>query len=196
LWIVFEGPDKSGKDTQLHMVSEKLKELNIDHINIKDPSPDVASDIRKILLEEELNQATRLYLYLAARAELLFKQIVPALQQKKVVLCNRYMLSTLAYQGIYFTSQKILQAAEAGGILDPRPDLQIIYLPPEPLEQKQQNIMDQYCFAFWKQIRQNYLSFSNNSGIEIIHVNSPPEVIFQRTWDMVSFYIQKKEMFS
>ena len=107
-FIVFEGPDGTGKDTILSEVAVQLTAMEKDFVIFKDPSPEVAGKIREILLNDsDLEEATRLYLYLAARSELLHKQIIPALKAGKIVLCNRYILSTYCYQGIYFNKMSI-----------------------------------------------------------------------------------------
>lgn len=104
MFITFEGGEGSGKSTQVDTLYDYLNALNIPVYQTKDPGDTVAGNsIRKILLAKKYkNMAleTELLLYLAARAELVQKNIKPALDAGMVVLCDRYYDSTAVYQGV------------------------------------------------------------------------------------------------
>lgn len=101
--ISFEGIEGCGKSTQAKLLYEYLKEKGISCILVREPGgTKIGEEIRKILLDErypKMSSKTELFLYLAARAQLLEEVILPALQQRKVVICDRFCDSTLAYQG-------------------------------------------------------------------------------------------------
>lgn len=102
LFITFEGSDGCGKSTQLKMAAEYLQEKKIDVISTRDPGgTPLGAKIREILLHHEGKVATycELFLYLADRAQHIDEKILPALAEGKTVLCDRYVDSTLAYQG-------------------------------------------------------------------------------------------------
>jgi len=98
--ITFEGTEGSGKSTLIRNLSLALTQKKIAHIVTREPGgSSVAESIREILLHQEMDPMTELFLYEAARAEHFQKTVLPALRQKKIVLCDRFIDSTVAYQG-------------------------------------------------------------------------------------------------
>jgi dTMP kinase len=98
--ITFEGTEGCGKSTLIQNLSRQLHELNLAHIVTREPGGStVAEGIRDIILHQEMDPLTELFLYEAARAEHFEKTIAPALKAKKMVLCDRFTDSTVAYQG-------------------------------------------------------------------------------------------------
>ena len=98
--ISFEGTEGCGKSTLIRHLLEKFKLAQIPAISTREPggSP-VAEKIRNIILHEEMDSLTELFLYESARAEHFEKTILPALAKKTLVLCDRFTDSTIAYQG-------------------------------------------------------------------------------------------------
>ncbi|RLE27325.1 dTMP kinase [Candidatus Acetothermia bacterium] len=102
LFVVLEGPDASGKSTQLCLLSQELARRGIPHITTREPGgTSIGRELRRILLNpnQEIRPFTELLLMVADRHEHVEDVIKPALQGGKWVLCSRYTLSTLAYQG-------------------------------------------------------------------------------------------------
>ncbi len=102
LFITFEGTDGCGKSTQLGLAAKYLEEKKIDIIKTRDPGGTaLGCKIREILLNYDGNVAPycELFLYLADRAQHIEEKILPALEDGKYVLCDRYVDSTMAYQG-------------------------------------------------------------------------------------------------
>ena len=100
--ITFEGIDCSGKSTQIKLLEKKLNDNNISYSTYREPGGNPLSEkIREILLDKSIdisNEAETL-LFLAARAELANKNLFSDLKNNKVVICDRFSDSTLAYQG-------------------------------------------------------------------------------------------------
>jgi dTMP kinase len=99
--IVFEGAEGAGKTTQIRLLAERLKAARISYIAMREPGGTPVGDaIREILLHpgEEITAATEALLFMASRAELIAREILPALVEGKVVLLDRFFLSTYAYQ--------------------------------------------------------------------------------------------------
>ncbi len=100
--ISFEGVEGSGKTTQAKALVEWLERSNLPYIFVREPgSTSIGEAIRKILLNPEykdMNARCELLLFLAARSQLVYEKILPALQQRKVVVADRYADSTIAYQ--------------------------------------------------------------------------------------------------
>jgi dTMP kinase len=102
-FIVFDGPDGSGKTTQLKLLAERLTAAGLEVVLGKDPGgTPIGNQIRKILLDGDLSAMDvrcETFLFMASRAQLVTEVVVPALAAGKVVLCDRFISSTWAYQG-------------------------------------------------------------------------------------------------
>ena len=104
MFITFEGPDGSGKSTIIQKVYDYLIENNYDVIKTREPggSP-IAEKIRNLILDTEnteMGYRTEALLYAASRAQHVEETILPALNESKIVLCDRFLISSLAYQGV------------------------------------------------------------------------------------------------
>ncbi len=103
MFITFEGIEGSGKTTQAKMLGSHLLENNYQYLLTREPGgPPISEKIRQILLDPDnssMVNETELLLYLAARAQHTAEWLKPALDRKKIVICDRYTDSTLAYQG-------------------------------------------------------------------------------------------------
>src|SRR6516162_9532728 len=101
--ITFEGLDGSGKTTQASLLVDHLKAIGKHVLFLREPGGTTVSEkIRSILLDRdhlEIAQTTELFLFSAARAQLVREVILPALGAGSVVVCDRYCDSTTAYQG-------------------------------------------------------------------------------------------------
>lgn len=102
-FITFEGCDGCGKSTQLRLFSEYLTRENIPHIFTREPGGGkISEQIREILLNgknAEMTDECEALLYAAARMQHLSDRVIPALNEGKLVVCDRYVDSSLAYQG-------------------------------------------------------------------------------------------------
>ena len=103
LFISFEGPDGTGKTTQIKRVAEALRTQGYEVIESREPGGTVmAEKVRSIVLDPNfpINNITEVLLFSAARSEHVEKVIAPALEAGKIVLCDRFSDSTLVYQGL------------------------------------------------------------------------------------------------
>lgn len=102
-FIVFDGPDGSGKGTQLRMLAERLSGEGLEVVCARDPGGTTIGDrIRSVLLNYDLSEMDvrcETFLFMASRAQLVGEVVEPALAAGKVVLCDRFVSSTYAYQG-------------------------------------------------------------------------------------------------
>lgn len=103
LFITFEGPDGSGKTTQIQKLSVFLKEKGYDTLLTREPGGTVIGEkIRNIILDcdhKEMNPIAEAMLYAASRAQHVAEVIIPALKEGRTVICDRFMDSSIAYQG-------------------------------------------------------------------------------------------------
>ena len=100
--IAFEGVDCSGKSTQIRLLENKLSKDNVSYSIYREPGGNPLSEkIRDILLDKSINidNKAETMLFLAARAQLIVENIIPDLEQNKLVICDRFCDSTLVYQG-------------------------------------------------------------------------------------------------
>ncbi len=103
LFITLEGLDGAGKTTQLHKAAELLRQQGYEVVESREPGgTELAEKVRTLVLDAALplNNTTQTLLYLAARSEHVDKLLRPALEAGKIVLCDRFSDSTLAYQGL------------------------------------------------------------------------------------------------
>ena len=103
IFISIEGPDGSGKSTQIENIKDFLREAGIDFVFTREPGGTAIGErIREIILDrncKEMDSMTEALLYAAARAQDVAEVIRPALAAGKVVICDRFVDSSLAYQG-------------------------------------------------------------------------------------------------
>ena len=107
LFLTFEGIEGSGKTYQSKKLFKKIKSMGLDAIYTREPGGTKAAEkIREVILEdyfysdskEKFNKYTDTLLYLAARNEHIEKKLKPAIVKKKIIICDRFIDSTLAYQ--------------------------------------------------------------------------------------------------
>lgn len=104
IFITMEGPDGSGKSTQIALLSDYLKENGYDVIITREPGGTrISEKIREIILNkeyQEMNPMTELMLYASARAQLVNEVIGPSIEAGKAVISDRFVDSSVVYQGI------------------------------------------------------------------------------------------------
>ena len=102
-FITLEGGECSGKTTIINEIIKKFDELNISYITTREPGGiRIAEDIRKIILDvnnTEMTKECEALLYAASRMQHLSQKVIPAINEGKVVLCDRFLDSSLVYQG-------------------------------------------------------------------------------------------------
>ncbi|MBE6471225.1 MAG: dTMP kinase [Coriobacteriaceae bacterium] len=102
IFITFEGGDGAGKTTHLNFLANALRQQGCEVVCLREPGgTSIGEDLRAVVLDENnsaMADETELLIYEAARAQLVREVIIPALQQDKVVLCDRFYDSTIAYQ--------------------------------------------------------------------------------------------------
>jgi len=102
-FIVFDGPDGSGKGTQIKMLADVFRAEGLDVVFGKDPGgTEIGDRIRAVLLQHDLSQMDvrcETLLFMASRAQLVGEIIAPAVKAGQVVLCDRFISATCAYQG-------------------------------------------------------------------------------------------------
>ena len=128
--ISFEGGDGSGKSTQIQILREFLEERGYDVILTREPGgTPISEKIRSIILDKansEMDDMTEALLYAAARAQLVSQIIRPALEEGKVVICDRFVDSSMAYQAYARGLGDSVKTINAFAVGDCMPDLTIL----------------------------------------------------------------------
>ena len=127
LFIVMEGPDGSGKTTQINLLKEYLEEAGYECLITREPGGTaIGEEVRQLILNpehKEMSPVTEMLLYAASRAQLVHEVIGPALEEGKIVISDRFVDSSIVYQGI---ARKLgistVSAVNAPGIGIYRPD--------------------------------------------------------------------------
>lgn len=132
VFISFEGPEQSGKTTQFKLLEKRTKEVGLETLFTREPGgTEISEKIRELLLDPENTEMARwtdTLLNFAARTQLVEELIRPALKQGKLVLLDRYIDSSIVYQGMARKQgvQRILDMHDivTGGLM---PDLTILF---------------------------------------------------------------------
>lgn len=176
LFITFEGPDGSGKSTQINLTAQYLKNLGHNVLLTREPGGSrIGDQIRTVLHDvtnTEMNPRAEVLLYSASRAQLVAQVILPHLQAGGAVVCDRYADSTFAYQG--FGRQldfEALQLITAFATQSLTPDI-TIYLDLEVEQGLQRKVsansvgegelnrMDRLAVDFHRRVREGYLEMA------------------------------------
>lgn len=205
LFITFEGADGCGKTTQLNNVKVFLEEKGFDVVVTREPGAlELGQKIRDILLHYDGVVADRceMFLFLADRAQHVETFIKPAIEQGKIVLCDRHTDSTIAYQG-YGRGQDVkllndLNKIAINGIV---PDMTLLFdVSTEVSQQRVGNEKDRMESAgveFHRKVRNGYLELQkqNPDRIKLIDANNSIEEVFEDTKKAVNKLIQEKRGF-
>jgi dTMP kinase len=182
LFIAFEGPDGCGKSTQIRFLAEYLEQAGLNVVQTREPggSP-IAEKIREVVLSREnegMAAMTEALLYAAARAEHVHKVIAPAIEAGKVVLCDRFVDSSIAYQGYgrclgAKTVWRINEAAVDGYM----PDVTVfLNVPPERAfermnENKEYDRLEIEDISFHRRAYEGYQELSKKPGVLVVEAH-------------------------
>lgn len=198
-FIVLDGPDGSGKSTQVQLLADLIKKQGVDVLTVRDPGgTKIGEQIRDILLGNE-NTAMSIrcegLLYMASRAQLYLECISPALKEQKCVISDRWISSTYAYQAVggQIGTEWVLSLSQAA-LERTWPDLTIIIdisaqialgrigQNPDRMEQKPIEFHQQVCQGFLELAR-------SRDDFRVVDGNGSIDQIHQRICEVLSEYV-------
>ncbi|MEN3037628.1 MAG: dTMP kinase [Candidatus Kryptonium sp.] len=198
MFITFEGVDLCGKTTQAEILIKKLKNLGLDVVFVREPGGTrISEHIRKILLDsenKEMDAVTELFLFSASRAQLVKEIIIPSLNSGKIVVCDRFYDSTLAYQGygrgIEIEKIKTINELASAGLT---PDITfLIDIPVDEIYKRKKakygefDRMENSGIEFYDRVRYGYLEISKSSDrFIVIDGTRGIEEISGQIWEIV-----------
>ncbi len=202
LFITFEGADGSGKTTQLNKVKEFLIKEGYDVVVTREPGAlDVGQKIRNILLHNEgfVSDRCEMFLFLADRSQHIDALIKPAVDNGKIVLCDRHTDSTIAYQG-YGRGQniKLLKELNKIAVNGVFPDLTLLYDVSTKTAQErvgsEKDRMESAGLMFYEKVRNGYIELQkeNSDRIKLIDANRSVEEVFEDTKKNIVQLIQER----
>lgn len=210
LFITFEGGEGSGKTTLQQKLVSHLSSIGYSLLSTRAPGGTALGvSIREILLYKkkiDLCKQAELFLFLADRAQHVEEVIVPALKEKKIILCDRFNDSTIAYQGgARGVDLLFIEQLCAFAVRDLSPDL-TIYLdidPKEGLRRAQAAIvthakssydrLEQEHLEFHERVRETYLMLAKKfpKRICVVDASQSVEQVFVDTLKLITSYIQE-----
>ena len=187
LFITFEGIDGCGKSTQIDFLTKRFTKMKKPVVKTEEPGGTAGSnEIRKILLRENNFQwsvETEALLFMAARNDHVEKVIKPSINDNKIVICDRFMDSTLVYQGMRSSRAKQL-SLNLFELIAINPDVTfLIDMEPEIALRRalsrstKEDRFENYGISFQRELRKNFLDIAhkNSDRIRIIDGNQTPE---------------------
>lgn len=167
LFLVLDGTEGAGKSTQARLLEQRIIALGRETLLVRDPGTTrIGEQVRAILLDPahaEMGMRCEMLLYMSARAQMMDQIIQPALDAGRVVICDRFVSSTLAYQlgGDGLTADEIRSVAQIA-IRGRWPDLTILLdLPAEKSlarVKRAKDRIEQRPMSYHRQVRSNYLA--------------------------------------
>ncbi|MBQ6509873.1 MAG: dTMP kinase [Flexilinea sp.] len=200
MFITFEGPDGSGKTTQIRQLIPVLQEKGLDIVQTREPGGTYIGDqIRSVIMNmknKSMHPRAEILLFCASRAQLVEELIRPSLAEGKLVLCDRYADSTMAYQGYGHgldrdALSQLLNFA-TGGL---KPDLTLLFdisaeagLRRRLANHEEWNRMDDYALQFHERVRSGYLAMAaaEPERWTVINADRTPEEIHEEVVSVIT----------
>ncbi|OGR67534.1 MAG: dTMP kinase [Elusimicrobia bacterium GWC2_61_19] len=187
IFIVLEGPDRSGKSTQAALLKTWLEGLGREVTVTREPGGTYLSEkIREILLDPKshIEPMTELFLYETSRIKHTLEKILPALKAGKVIISDRYTLSTTAYQGYgRGLDLKIVDTLNRIATLNLKPDVTIVFDIPDKVFAEREKTrpgrdrIEREPDSFRRRVNRAYKLLSRRPGMTRVNAGRPVEAI-------------------
>ncbi|MGG1632490.1 dTMP kinase [Rossellomorea sp. NRS-1567] len=206
LFITVEGPEGAGKSTILTEIFNRLLQEGFNVIQTREPGGiSIAEQIREVILNTgntEMDKRTEALLYAAARRQHLVEKVIPALVEGKIVICDRFIDSSLAYQGnARGIGMEEVMNINQFAIEDKMPDLTLYFDidPEEGLKRiakhngREVNRLDLESVDFHTRVREGYQKLIKQypDRIQVIDASQSKEAVFGAAYGIVTDYLNK-----
>ncbi len=206
MFITFEGGEGAGKSTAIKRIVEKLTSEGYEIVLTREPGgTPIAEEIRNVILDKKntaMDPRTEALLYAASRRQHLVEKVIPALKEGKLVLCDRFIDSSLAYQGgargIGIDNVYNMNLFATEGML---PDLTILFdiKPEEGLariaanSQREVNRLDVEKLAFHNKVRDSFHELAKKfpERFVIIDASKGPDEVFEESYKAIEARLKK-----
>ena len=195
-FLVLDGTEGCGKSTQVRLLEQRIRASGLEVLVVRDPGTTrIGEQIRAILLDPrnaEMAMRCEMLLYMAARAQMMAEVVLPALAAGKVVLSDRFVSSTLAYQlgGDDLTADEIRCVAQVA-IAGRWPDRIILLDMPAERSlarvQRAKDRIERRPLSYHQQVRQNYLAQAKAQPdrYAVVDADRPVEQVAQDVWQAI-----------
>lgn len=206
MFITFEGPEGAGKTTILNKLSDILKQKGYKVLQTREPGGiSISEQIREVLLNKDnvsMDERTEALLYAAARRQHLVEKVLPALEEGYMVLCDRFIDSSLAYQG-YARGLGVDEVYQINrfAIGETMPNLTLYFDidPKEGLariqsnEEREVNRLDLEKLSFHEKVREGYLKLVDRfpERIKVVDASAGVDEVLDNALEVIQAYIQK-----
>ncbi|WP_431028565.1 dTMP kinase [Lysinibacillus sp. LZ02] len=207
LFITFEGPEGAGKTSVLKSIVERLQRENMEVLATREPGGiEIAEKIREIILNPAytaMDARTEALLYAAARSQHFYEKVQPALEEGQHVLCDRFIDSSLVYQGMGRNlGIEAVRRINEFAIGTRMPDKTILFdLEPSiglariaANRTNEINRLDNEELAFHEKVREGYLQLAKEEPerIIIIDASQPLDQVIEATWGILKELLKEK----
>ena len=208
IFITLEGPEGSGKTSAIKVVKQKLEELGYEIVMTREPGgTDISEQIRNVILNRSntmMDPRTEALLYAASRRQHLVEKIWPSLKEGKIVICDRYLDSSLSYQG-YARGLGVEDILNVNSYATEGtyPDLTLLFdVSPEvglarinANSKREVNRLDLEKISFHQKVREGYLNLAKrfSSRYVIIDASQGPEKVAEDTLKVILERLEKNK---
>ena len=208
IFITMEGPEGAGKTTIINMLGSRLEAEGYQVMQTREPGGiDIAEQIRNVILDKnntKMDSRTEALLYAAARRQHLVEKVLPALEKGYIVLCDRFIDSSLAYQGyarglgideVYSINQFAIEGMMPQLTfyfdIEPEAGLERIY----QHKDREVNRLDLENLGFHHKVREGYYKLMNDHSERIIKIDASQSIeeVYEATEKKIKETIQKEE---
>jgi len=185
-FCVLEGIDGSGKGTQLWLMERRMRKEGFEILATREPTHPLTGYFLKIVLKMgDIHPLTDCFLFAADRAEHVDKLILPALKENKVVLCERYLFSSIAYQTMKGVKESLIRSMHEFALM---PDLTILIdVSPEITMQRKEQVLHYEGekfenVEFLTGVREKYHELARRHHMVIVDGNRDEMVVHEDIW--------------
>ena len=210
IFITFEGPEGAGKTTVIAEIYKRMEQEGKKVILTREPGGiRISEKIRNIILDnehQEMDGRTEALLYAAARRQHLVEKIIPAMEEGTIVLCDRFVDSSLAYQGYARgLGMDEVMSINAFAIDNTMPDVTVFFdiTPEEGLQrisknnEREQNRLDNETLQFHQKVYEGYEILLEKFPNRIIRTDAskPLSEVTENVWKIISSQLISQEQF-